>query len=289
MPDQVLRDNMNVSYLFTPALKIGSLLKGSETRVDAVVLDLEDSIHISSKTEARDSVKYADVASLRHRHAEVGLRINSLSTPYGLQDAALIFEMQKSRDSRIDSVFIPKIRSAGELRLYKDLFSSLTIPVKVIPIIETVDAVNEIDDISSLSDAMILGQADLSAEMYSANKSFIAHARAMVCISAARRCIPAIDTNSFELHDMEQFSAECLAAKHEGFIGKAAIHPCQVPIINKTFRVSQEELDHYTLSIEAYNKSAVGFSIVDGKVIAPPFVAKAKKMLDLHATSEFNK
>ncbi|AXV79791.1 MULTISPECIES: HpcH/HpaI aldolase/citrate lyase family protein [Ralstonia solanacearum species complex] len=279
---------MHVSYLFTPALKIDSLLKGAGTQADAVVLDLEDSIHISAKTEARIRVQHA-LRKLRERHAEIGIRINSLSTPYGLQDATLIFELQKSKDSRIDSVFIPKIHNGGELRLYKNLFSSLPVPVKLVPIIETVDAVNEIGEISTLSDALILGQADLSAEMYSANKSFIAHARAMVCISAARRCIPAIDTNSFELKNMEQFAAECLAAKHEGFIGKAAIHPCQVPIINNTFRVSREELDHYASSIETYNNSPDGFSIVNGRVIAPPFIAKAKKILDLHSSQPSSK
>lgn len=269
---------MHKSYLFTPALKLDSLLKGHGAQSDVVVLDLEDSIHSSSKTAARTRIQRADIISLRGQHAEIGIRINSLSTSFGLQDAALIFELQKSEKSRIDSIFIPKIYTSGEVTLYRNLFSSLAAPVKLIPIIETTDAIDNIDEISSLSDALILGQADLSAEMYAVNMNFISYARARVCIAAARKCIPAIDTNSFELKDMERFAVECLAAKREGFTGKAAIHPCQISAINNVFHIPREELDRYASSIEKYNNSQNGFSIVDGQIIAPPFIIKAEKL-----------
>ena len=89
----------------------------------------------------------------------------------------------------------------------------------------------------------------------------------------------AIDTNSFEIENIETLKNECVSAKQYGFTAKAAIHPNQVDTINEVFSTLPHEIQKYQSLIEAYNSSDTGFIMVDGQVIAPPFIAKAKKMI----------
>jgi citrate lyase subunit beta/citryl-CoA lyase/(S)-citramalyl-CoA lyase len=101
-------------------------------------------------------------------------------------------------------------------------------------------------------------------------------------VAAARHRIQAIDTNSFEIHDMAAFEKDCLIAKEAGFTGKAAIHPNQVEGINRLFSVAEEAVADYRSTIDTYDNSGIGFALKDGKVLAPPFVAKARLMLSCY-------
>jgi citrate lyase beta subunit len=179
-------------------------------------------------------------------------------------------------------VLLPKVGHANEVKIYKSIFSKLSKPPEVYPFIETVEAVDNADGIAAVSDGLCFGQADLVAEMYSPNETFINYARARMCTAAARYKLQAIDTNSFEIEDMVRFESECVAAKGYGFTGKAAIHPRQVPAINAIFSIAAATIAKYRAVVDAYHRSDVGFVLVDGEVIAPPFVAKARRMLDLY-------
>ena len=77
---------------------------------------------------------------------------------------------------------------------------------------------------------------------------------------------------------------ECEAAKRCGFTGKAAIHPKQVDVIVETFSADPAELDSYRRTIKDYESDAGGFAVTKDRVLAPPFVAKARRMLALFDT-----
>ena len=113
------------------------------------------------------------------------------------------------------------------------------------------------------------------------DESFLAHARARLCVAAARYGLPAIDTNSFELWDTEVIRAQSQAAKRHGFTGKAAIHPKQVDVIVETFSVDLGELDEHRRTIKDYESDANGFAVSRDRVLAPPFVARARRMLEI--------
>jgi citrate lyase subunit beta/citryl-CoA lyase/(S)-citramalyl-CoA lyase len=177
---------------------------------------------------------------------------------------------------------LPKVHHPSEVAVCRSLIGALPAPPELYTFIETIEAVDNADGIASLSDALCFGQADLVSEMYSPNEAFIDHARARLCIAAAKYNIPAIDTNSFEIKDMAHLAAECVASRAYGFTGKAAIHPAQVSAINDAFAVSSEMLGNYESMLAEYSNATTGFRVKDGEVIAPPFVAKARRMLKLY-------
>ena len=272
---------MNVSYLYTPALRLDSLAAHRDAiEANVIVVDLEDSIHFNAKGDAREKVANFDFSPLLQLGLKIGVRINGISSFDGWRDLEMLSALCERRKCPFVYVFLPKVNHGSELKIYRSLVNNFTPVPKLYTFIETVAAVENVDGIAAASDALCFGQADLVAEMYTPNSAYLDYARARLCVAAAKHQIQAIDTNSFEINDLAYFEKECVAAKECGFTGKAAIHPRQVKQINRIFGVSKEAVDAYRSIIDEYRNSQSGFVIKDGKVLAPPFVAKAQMMLD---------
>jgi citrate lyase beta subunit len=272
-----------VSYLYTPALWIDSLIaKRQDITADVVIIDLEDSVHINAKAAAREKAGQFDFSPLTKLGIRLAVRINTMCSFDGLRDLEMLRERYERGDCAIGSVLLPKINHASEIRIYRSLFDSLKQRPRLISFIETIEAVENADAIAAVSDAICFGQADLGAQMYSPHPVFLDYARTRMCAAAARYHIQSIDTSSFEIHDMVKFERECAAAKECGFTAKVAIHPIQVEPINRVFGVCSEVLAGYHRLIDAYANADVGFALKDGQVVAPPFVAKARMMLEVY-------
>lgn len=277
---ETTRSVTRVSYLYTPAPRLDSLIANHHAIApDVVVVDLEDSVHRRAKDEAREKVARFDFSPLTAAGIRLGLRVNTVCTFDGLRDLEMLRDLAARGASRFEYVFLPKVDHAGELKVYRALLGTLEPTPRLYTFIESTDAVENVEAIAAASDALCLGQADLSADLYSPNAAYLDYARARLCVAAARHRIQAIDTNSFEIHDLDCFERECLAAREAGFTGKAAIHPNQVDGINRVFAVTAEAVAGYRSTIDAYDGTEVGFALNGGKVLAPPFVAKARRML----------
>jgi citrate lyase beta subunit len=271
-------------YFYTPALRIDAVVKSGARAGVMQVLDLEDAIPAGSKAAARECLARADLSGTGL--AAVMLRLNSIETPDGLADMRMLLDLGGQVGGvPVQAVLAPKIAAGRDVAIYRSLLSHLPNPPEICSFIETVDAVENAFDIAAGSDGLCFGQADLVAEMYSPDESFLAHARARLCVAAAKYQLPAIDTNSFELWDAEVIAEQSQAAKRCGFTGKAAIHPKQIDVIVEAFSIDPAELDDYLRTIKDYESDANGFAVSKDRVLAPPFVAKARRMLALFDTS----
>ena len=270
-------------YFYTPATRIAAVARSRVRPGVTQVIDLEDSVPVRSKTAAREALAAADLDLTPTGLPGVILRVNSLETPDGLADLQALLRM----DGHIGglpvlAILAPKVAAGRDVAIIRSLLSRLANPPQIASFIETLDAVENAFDIAAASDALCFGQADLLSEMYAPDESYLAHARTRLCVAAARYGLPAIDTNSFELWDPEIIRAQSEAAKSCGFTGKAAIHPAQVDVITQVFTVAPEELDSYRALIKDYESDANGFAVSKDRVLAPPFVAKARRMLALY-------
>src|SRR5581483_6338690 len=86
-------------------------------------------------------------------------------------------------------------------------------------------------------------------------------ARALCLAGGAAAGIPAVDTVYVDFRNAEGFHRECEEACRDGFTGKMAIHPAQVPIINEVFTPSEQALAHARAVIEAF-AAAPGAGVV---------------------------
>ena len=98
-------------------------------------------------------------------------------------------------------------------------------------------------------------------------------------LSAAAAGVSSIDTPFMDVQNGDALADECLRTKALGFMGKAAIHPSQVPVINEVFSPSSVDVAWAKKIVDAYEQNAGGVLLVDGKLIERPVIASAKRTL----------
>ena len=102
----------------------------------------------------------------------------------------------------------------------------------------------------------------------------------MTILAAGAAEVAAIDTVFPGFHDMAAFEAECAEAERDGFTGKMAIHPAQVPVINAAFTPSAEAVHRSQAIVAAFeaagNPGVVG---IEGKMYDRPHLRLAERLL----------
>ena len=79
---------------------------------------------------------------------------------------------------------------------------------------------------------------------------------------------------------MNGLKSEAEAARREGFTGKLAIHPAQVPVINAAFTPSKDEIRHAEAVVAAFEAHPeAGTVSVGGKMADRPHLEQARRVL----------
>ena len=262
------------SMLFTPATKASHFDKAAEVGAAAVILDLEDSVATAAKDQARRAaLNY--LGSDRASGVQTALRINAPATLAGWQDLTAL--LQSSCDP--DFVVIPKAESAAVAGLVKSLLAQARKAARVVVIYESARAVTHIGALLDprVVDAVMLGTDDLSADLGADGQAEVtAYARNVLLTHAAAVAIPVIDSPFFDISDDAGLEHATRRAVAEGFAGKAAIHPRQIPVINAAFRPDEREIDWARKVIEA-NRAGVG--TVAGVMVDEAVARHARRIL----------
>lgn len=278
---------MDRCFLYTSALRFDPSRSDPGFGADVVMIDLEDAVHASAKDDARARLASLDLRPLVARGLRFGVRVNALSTIEGLRDLDAVHRGVAGGALAIDYLQPPKVGSREEVAICRSIAGAMARPLRLFPIVETPEGVDDVEAIARESDLLLFGQADVTAAMYRPNEAWLAQARGRFCVACARARIYPVDTKLFEeIQDMSRFEAGCRDAQAEGFMAKAIVHPRQVPVVKRVFAVDPTEIARHRATIADYERADAGFRIVDGAVIAPPFVAKARRMLELYGALE---
>jgi citrate lyase subunit beta/citryl-CoA lyase len=107
-------------------------------------------------------------------------------------------------------------------------------------------------------------------------------ARSLCLLAAAAAEVAPIDTIYTDFRDEAGLAAECAAARRSGFTAKMAIHPTQIPVINKAFSVTEEELIWARKVVAAFAQNPdAGTLALDGKMVDRPHLTLAHRLLGL--------
>ena len=83
-----------------------------------------------------------------------------------------------------------------------------------------------------------------------------------------------------DFRDDKGLKREAEAARREGFTGKLAIHPAQVPIINAAFTPSKAEIHHAEAVVAAFEANPhAGTVSIAGKMADRPHLEQARRVL----------
>lgn len=268
------------SMLMTCALHVQRYDKAAEIGADIATVDLEDSVPVPSKDEARRLA----LPFLRDRDKDGpvrAVRINSLRTPDGLRDLLALIE----GGARPDALFVPKVESAQDILILQEILGEQLASTFFLVLIETAGGISAVEEIALASPrvrALVFGAADYSTDLgISMGWEQMFYARSRIVVAAAQAGIPAMDSPYFELSNEEGLCDENRKSRALGFQGRVAVHPRQVPFINQAYAPEPDAVERARRVVATVEKSAGQIAVMDGDMIGPPMLLAARRMLDL--------
>lgn len=267
--------------LFTPANRPQDFKKAKASGADGLIIDLEDSIPLAEKDNARDTAIRFFSDSQKEKDFIYCLRINSIRTTAGLKDLLALINL----DPLPDALILPKIESPIEIKILDTLLSPKSVPY--IALVETSEGLFHAKGIAQSSEnmkALFFGGGDLAADL-GAELSWesMLQARSTLVQAAATAGLALLDIPYLNLKDPNdaRLIEETKRVKALGYTGKTAIHPKHIAPIIQTFNPSNEEINQAKRIVEIYENAGGKVCEIDGKMIDVPIYRSAKRILTL--------
>lgn len=279
------------SWLFVPADAPGKIAKAKASGADALILDLEDSVALAAKPQARALA--AQTLAAAHSGAELWVRINPLASGLALADLAAIMPgapvgiVLPKPDSAADVLTLGHYLAAFEAASGLPMGSTRILPIAT----ETPAAVFTLGGYVQVGPrlaGLTWGAEDLPAAIgATASRNpdgslndLCRMARSLCLAGAASAGVPAIETVYPDFRDEPGLCAWAGAARREGFTGMLAIHPAQVPVINAVMTPSQADIAAARAVLAAFAAApGAGVVALDGKMLDLPHLKQAQKIL----------
>ena len=268
------------SWLFVPADSERKISKALDSEADAIIFDLEDSVAAGQKAAARDILKGFVP---RAGGPQWWVRINPLGSEFIKDDLKLIGV------SDVHGIVLPKAESGADVAELAHRTGNIPIHAIVTETAASLFGLLSYREPNSTLAAMSWGAEDLSAALGASSKrdesgelSFTYKLARSLCLAGAVAAgVQPVDGVFADFKDDEGLKAEAEAARREGFTGKLAIHPAQVPVINAAFTPSPDELQHAEEIVAAFEAQPdAGVLSVGGKMVDRPHLVQARRVLE---------
>jgi citrate lyase subunit beta/citryl-CoA lyase len=268
------------SWLFVPADSERKITKALDSDADAIIFDLEDSVAPAMKPVARDMLKNL---LKRTGGPEWWVRINPLGSEFIKDDLELI------GIADIHGIVFPKSEGGADITELAHRTGNIPIHAIVTETPASLFGLLSYRDRKSPLVAMTWGAEDLSAALGASSKydangelSFTYRLARSLCLAGAVAAgVQPVDSIFADFRDDDGLRTEAEAARREGFTGKLAIHPAQVPVINAAFTPSTDEVTHAEEIVAAFEAHPdAGVLSVGGKMVDRPHLMQARRVLE---------
>ncbi len=281
------------SWLFVPGDSEKKLSKGFSCGADALIVDLEDSVAFDAKPQARQMAAEFLAANRDGGGPALYVRVNAFDTGLTQADLEAIVPgapagiMLPKASGRTDGERLAQMLDGLETDCGLHHGSTRMLPI-VTETAASVFAVSSWTGPMPRLSGVTWGSEDLSADLGIANPrndagqytDLFRHARLLTILAAGACETDAVDTVFIDFRDNEGLRRECEEGARDGFTGKLAIHPAQVPVINEVFSVSKRDLEEAKQVIAAFaGKPDVGVVGIDGKMVDRPHLRRAERIL----------
>ena len=280
------------SLLLVPCDSERKYARAKDCGADALILDLEDSVAPPQKAAAR-----AHVARLidgpRERGRSFFVRINALDTGLMLDDMAAVVK------PGLDALMVPKTNGAADVERVGHYLDALEaragMPLGAVKIaIVATETAKAMFTLASYAPAhprlvaMTWGAEDLSAALGATDNkepdgSWTAPyqlARTQCLFAASAAEVAPIDTLFIDFRDAGGLERDCRRSRRDGFLGRLAIHPDQISVINRCYAPSQTEIERARKIVAAFEANpGAGTLGVEGKMVDIPHLKAARKTL----------
>lgn len=283
--------------LFAPGSKDRVMAKALESGADAVLFDLEDSVPIAAKAEARALVARAiDCAAASPPGPAIFVRVNAAATGFLDDDLGAIVR------PGLDAIFLPKVESVSEVQSTASTLDRLESAkgmtagtVEIVLMIESALGVYRCFDLINASPRVattcigVARDGDLQTDLgcgWSIEGTELLYARSKVLLDtrAAGKAWP-LDGVFSDLGDEAGLIKDSQLSARLGYVGRTAIHPKQIAPMRQAYAVPEGDVAYYQQVVsefEAVEKTGAAAAItVNGRLVDYAMYQRAKRVLEL--------
>ncbi|NVI92764.1 CoA ester lyase [Actinomadura sp. BRA 177] len=279
------------TYMYVPGNAPDKLAKAPARGADALIVDLEDAVPQAAKEAARADV--ADwLAGMGASGAgpDIWVRVNPGEA--GLIDARVV------TGPAVTGLCLAKAESAAGLaaldRVVTEAETAAGLAprtLRVMPLLESAAALLAAPEIARAPRVarLQLGEADLAADLGVVpgpdGRELLWARSTVVAASAAARISPPIAPVSVDVRDLDLLRETTRALSRMGFLGRACVHPAQIPVINEVFTPTPETVAEARGVLERYDRSLAEGSAVclddQGRLVDEAVVRSARRVVEL--------
>jgi citrate lyase subunit beta/citryl-CoA lyase len=287
------------TLLITPANERTLLEKLARSDVDVAWIELEDGIHPAEKDTARIAAGEA-LSEIDWRGKDRVVRVNTIYGEHGTKDIEHLTPFGPT------AFILPKVQEVAEIHAADELITACEDgldqpPIEIWCMIETARALARVEDLAEASPrvkGLFFGGGDLSADLrvkrvglgkgrvlpeIGGLKAELLFGRSRVVTAARAVGAQAFDVCFNHLDDLDAIYVDALYSFQLGFDGKMVLSPRHIPVVNRAWAPSDDDLDWAKRVVSSYEEARAGnktIAVVDGEMVDGPFVRSAELLLE---------
>ncbi|MET8474649.1 CoA ester lyase [Streptomyces sp. NPDC006422] len=269
-------DKVFLTWLYVPGDRPDVVAKALGSGADVVLVDLEDAVAPDRKAYALDAT--AELLADKHR-VPVHVRVNALDGPLAEHEVRRLTPLPG-----LDALRLPKVAGPADLTRVQEW--AVEVP-PLYALLESAVGVEHAYDIAAhhAVHGIALGEADLRADLGVTDAAGLAWVRGRAVVAARAALLPPPPQSVYpDVRDTAGLARSCAEGRALGFLGRTAIHPRQLPVIEEAFRPTEAEVAAAQEIVCAAATDAGALALPDGRFVDAAVVAAARRTLRLAAT-----
>ncbi|MFH9073401.1 HpcH/HpaI aldolase/citrate lyase family protein [Streptomyces alboflavus] len=275
-----------LTWLYVPGDRPDVVAKALVAGADVVVVDLEDAVAPARKEYARAATaellaEPPPPPSPGAARPAVQVRVNALGTPLSDADLKAVAPLPGLAGLRLPKVTSPAdvIRAAERAAPHDGGAPALH------ALLESALGIERAHAIATAHPALrgvSIGEADLRADLGVREDAGLDWARSRVIVAARAAALPAPPQSVHpDIRDTDGLAASCAHGRTLGFLGRAAIHPRQLPVIERAYLPTAREVEEAESVLKAAASEEGALALPDGRFVDRAVVEQARRTLAL--------
>jgi citrate lyase subunit beta/citryl-CoA lyase len=265
-----------LTWLYVPGDRADRVPKALRSGAAVVIVDLEDAVSIDRKAAARDVAR--GVLRTHDGPPACEVRVNAVGTRWFDDDAAMVAGLPSSVGVRL-----PKCEEPDAVAAAAEAVGDRAIHL----LVESARGLEAAYDLARAHPRVAgigLGEADLRADLGVTAEAGLAWARSRIVSAAAAAGLesPAMSVYT-DVRDLDGLRASCVVGRELGLVGRAAIHPAQLPVIRDVFTPTPEEVSRAREVVAAAESAtahgAGALALPDGRFVDEAVVRQARRTM----------
>ncbi len=286
------------TLMFVPGSRPELLAKAQLGSADALIFDLEDSVPLQSKAEARANIQRVLQDGLKK---PVFIRVNHPRAGDCQADLNILASALPTLPAMVQGVILPKAENTADIEQLDQWLTEIEVKtgapkgrLGVLPLVETCLGLRNTFDLARCS-SRVSGMSLASAEQgdfmvdlggrWTPASLALTYPRSKIVVDARAAGLSwLVDGVFMNLSDTAALRTECELARELGFVGKMAIHPNQLPVMHEVFSPTPEEIEYARGLVQAFRQAeqqGVGAVRYQGMMVDYANVRLAERTLSL--------